>query len=91
MYVHIGVGFGVACSEDRAIPEPQLAEQQQCSPAFFMQMQCVCIKAEHYLAGDRFFVCLLLSMSNFSFCGQGILRTSRYGEKLLMDLVVKTK
>ena len=29
-------GLGVACSEDRAIPEPQLAEQQQCSPAFFI-------------------------------------------------------
>ena len=41
--VHIGVGFGVACSEDRAIPEPQLAEQQQCSPAFFVYVQ----KAEH--------------------------------------------
>ena len=36
-------GLGVACSEDRAIPEPQLAEQQQCSPAFF-----VCKKSEHY-------------------------------------------
>ena len=48
-------GLGVACSEDRAIPEPQLAEQQQCSPAFFMQMPCVCIEAEHSLAGDRFF------------------------------------
>ena len=26
--VHIGVGFGVACSDVKAIPEPQVAEQQ---------------------------------------------------------------
>ena len=65
-FVHIGVGFGVACSESRAIPEPRIAEQQQCSPAFFIQMPCVCMEAEHYLAGDRFFICLLLSMNNFS-------------------------
>ena len=32
--VHIGVGFGVACSDVKAVPEPQVAEQQQCSPAF---------------------------------------------------------
>ena len=36
--VHIGVGFGVACSSTKAIPGPQLAEQQQCSPAFFVSM-----------------------------------------------------
>ena len=36
MCVHIGVGFGVACSDTKAIPEPQIAEQQQCSPAFFV-------------------------------------------------------
>ena len=36
MLVHIGVDFGVACSDTRAIPEPRNAEQQQCSPAFFM-------------------------------------------------------
>ena len=40
MCVHIGVGFGVACSDTKAIPEPRNAEQQQCSPAFF-----VCLKA----------------------------------------------
>ena len=39
----------------------------------------------------RFFVCLPLSMSNFSFRGQGILRTSRYGEKLFMDLIADCK
>ena len=48
-----------------------VAEQQQCSPAFF----CV----------------LLLSMSNFSLDVQGILRTSRYEEKLLVDLVIDSK
>ena len=26
--VHIGVGFSVACSEQKAMREPQLAEQQ---------------------------------------------------------------
>ena len=26
--IHIGVGFGVACSEQKAMREPQLAEQQ---------------------------------------------------------------
>ena len=67
------------------------AEQQQCSPAFFIQMPCVCMEAEQYLAGDRFFVCLLLSMSNFSLDIRGILRTSRYGEKLFMDLVTDSK
>ena len=35
MCIHIGVGFGVVCSDVKAIPEPQVAEQQQCSPAFF--------------------------------------------------------
>ena len=39
MYVHIGVGFGVAGSESKAIPEPRIAEQQQCSPAFFVWIQ----------------------------------------------------
>ena len=29
-------GLGVACSSTKAIPGPQLAEQQQCSPAFFV-------------------------------------------------------
>ena len=89
--IHIGVGFGVACSDTKAIPEPQIAEQQQCSPAFFMQMPCVCVEAEHYLASDRFFCVLLLSMSNFSLDVQGILRTSRYEEKLLVDLVTDSK
>ena len=37
--VHIGVDFGVACSELKAIPGPQIAEQQQCSPAFFVSMR----------------------------------------------------
>ena len=54
-------------------------------------MPCVCMEAEHYLAGDRFFVCLPLSMSNSSLDVQGILRTSRYGEKLFMDLVTDSK
>ena len=27
-------GLSVACSESKAIPEPRIAEQQQCSPAF---------------------------------------------------------
>ena len=50
------------------------------------------MEAEHYIAGDRFFVCLLLlSMSNFSLDVQGILRTSRYEEKLLVDLVTDSK
>ena len=71
--------------------EPHVAEQQQCSPAFFMQMPCVCMEAEHYLASDRFFCVLLLSMSNFSLDVQGILRTSRYEEKLLVDLVIDSK
>ena len=84
-------GLGVACSELKAIPGPQIAEQQQCSPAFFIRMPCVCMEAEHYIAGDRFFVCLLLSMSNFSLDVQGILRTSRYEEKLLVDLVTDSK
>ena len=34
--VHIGVGFGVACSELKAIPEPREAEQQQCRSRFFV-------------------------------------------------------
>ena len=29
-------GLSVACSDVKAIPEPQVAEQQQCSPAFFV-------------------------------------------------------
>ena len=61
------------------------AEQQQCSPAFFMQMPCVCMEAETISQVTAFFCVLLLSMSNFSLDVQGILRTSRYGEKLLVD------
>ena len=38
-----------------------------------------------------FFVCLPLSMSNFSFRGQGVLRTSRYGERLFVDLLTDSK
>ena len=49
------------------------------------------MEAEHYIAGDRFFCVLLLSMSNFSLDVQGILRTSRYEEKLLVDLVTDSK
>ena len=30
-------GLGVACSDTMAIPEPRNAEQQQCSPAFFVE------------------------------------------------------
>ena len=59
-------GLNVVCSGIKAMLEPQVAEQQQCSPAFFIQLLCVCMEAEHYLAGDRFFVCLPLSMNNFS-------------------------
>ena len=36
---------------------------------------------------SRFFLCLLLSMSNFLLDVQGILRTSRYGEELLIYMV----
>ena len=32
-------GLSVACSELKAIPGPQIAEQQQCSPAFFVSMR----------------------------------------------------
>ena len=34
MDIHIGVGFGVACSGEKAMREPQLAEQQQAVPLF---------------------------------------------------------
>ena len=37
--VHIGVGFGVACSELKAIPEPREAEQQQCRSRFFVVLK----------------------------------------------------
>ena len=41
--VHIGVGFGVACSDVKAMREPQIAEQQQCSPAFLLYFW-LCVK-----------------------------------------------
>ena len=31
-------GLRVACFTFKAIPEPRIAEQQQCSPAFFMRV-----------------------------------------------------
>ena len=40
MYAHIariyayGVGYGVVCSDVKAMLEPRNAEQQDCSPAF---------------------------------------------------------
>lgn len=35
------MGSSVACSDTKAIPEPQIAEQQQCSPALlFVHMYC---------------------------------------------------
>ena len=57
--VHIGVGFGVACSDVKAKREPQIAEQQQCSPAFFVQMQRVCIESgAAFKLTTAFFVCV---------------------------------
>ena len=57
--VHIGVGFGVACSDVKAMREPQIAEQQQCSPAFFVQMQRVCIESgAAFKLTTAFFVCV---------------------------------
>ena len=34
--IYIRRGLSVACSDAKAIPEPQIAEQQYCSPAFYM-------------------------------------------------------
>ena len=34
--IHIRRGLSVACSDEKAIPEPKIAEQQQCSPAFLL-------------------------------------------------------
>ena len=38
LYMYIQRGLRVACSVVRAMREPQVAEQQQCSPAFFMRV-----------------------------------------------------
>ena len=40
-------GLGVACSDLRAIPEPHVAEQQQCSPAFF------CVRVRNILTTNQ--------------------------------------
>ena len=37
-------GLGVACSDTKAIPEPRNAEQQQCSPAFFVSISIIIYK-----------------------------------------------
>ena len=67
--VHIGVGFGVACSDVKAVPEPQVAEQQQCSPAFLyvkkrntvsrLPLFLYMYKSETRLADHRFFLCYM--------------------------------
>ena len=49
------------------------------------------MEAEHYLAGDRFFICLLLSMNNFSLEIRGFSGPQGMGEKLFMDLVTDSK
>ena len=59
--VHIGVGFGVACSGEKAIPGPRIAEQQQCSPAFFVHNYAC--KSGPLLAEDRFFVLVYFLLS----------------------------
>ncbi len=38
LYMYIQRVLRVACSVVRAMREPQVAEQQQCSPAFFMRV-----------------------------------------------------
>ena len=60
MCVHIGVGFGVACSELRAIPGPRNAEQQQCSPAFFVSC-CETLTQNRYANHIRSFEFTLLA------------------------------
>lgn len=36
MYFTYRVGLSVACSDEKAMREPQNAEQQYCSPAFYL-------------------------------------------------------
>ena len=42
-----GVGFGVACSDAKAMREPQIAEQQDCSPAFCLYISINQYKTEY--------------------------------------------
>ena len=59
-----GVGFGVAVWIKKAIPEPRLAEQQDCSPAFLLhpyainkREKIVRVKRDkNTITGYRFFV-----------------------------------
>ena len=50
--VHIGVGFGVACSDTMAIPEPVKRNSNSAVPLF-----CMCTTSGTLLADYRFFVC----------------------------------
>ena len=43
-----GVGFGVAVWMKKAIPEPRLAEQQDCSPAFVLYV-CIDIAGKNMI------------------------------------------
>ena len=45
-------GLGVACSDTRAIPEPRNAEQQQCSPAFFVSNYLSILTLNYLLLWD---------------------------------------
>ena len=67
-----------------------VAEQQQCSPAF-LYICLAFVWKRSTISQVTAFCVLLLSMSNFSLDVQGILRTSRYEEKLLVDLVSDSK
>ena len=61
---------------------------------FYMVGQCEGLKKRNSNSAVPLFLCTfcyLLSMNNFSFRGQGVLRTSRYGEKLFVDLVADSK
>ena len=59
--------ISVACSESKAIPEPRIAEQQQCSPAFF-----VCIATnKHHRKFNKF--CKIVIKSNKCNMKKGLL------------------
>ena len=83
-------GLNVVCSGIKAMLEPQVAEQQQCSPAF-LYICLAFVWKRSTISQVTAFLCTTLSMSNFSLDVQDILRTSRYEEKLLVDLVTDSK
>ena len=76
--IYIRRGLRCCCLDKKAIPEPRLAEQQDCSPAFVFLEN----KVEHCLTGSRF---------RFLYCGASILEAPLFHKYALNSVCIGTE